>query len=161
MQKALFGLAAGLWLTTLGCAVNPSVGTGISTAQKYFGDLGVQGHNQNVTVLKGSRVTKLSIIGNNNTVTVEDGASIYRVEFWGNGNTVIVPENLWLIRTNNVGTNQLVRRPSGAPPIVPLDTTRETAPPTAEESKAAPTAAKPAPAKSVEPGEESFLPEDK
>jgi hypothetical protein len=159
MKKALFGLVASLWLAAAGCAVNPSVGKGITTAQKYFGDLGVEGHNQNVTILTGSRVTKLSIIGDNNTVTAEDGAAVYRVEFWGNGNTVIVPENLWILRTNNVGTNQVIRRPSGAPPVPPLEPLAET--PKSGAPKASPGAA----GTSAEPaeagGEDSFLPEDK
>jgi len=159
MKKALFGFTAVIWLAALGCAVNPSVGKGITTAQKYFGDLGVEGHNQNVTILKASRVTKLSIIGDNNTVSVEDGAAVYRIEFWGNGNTVIVPESLWVLRTNMVGTNQVIRRPSGAPPVPPLETLAETP------KSGAPHASPAAAGKPGEPaeagGEESFLPEDK
>ncbi len=162
MKKALFVFAAVVGLGAMGCAPNPSVGTGITTAQKYFGDLGVQGHNQNVTVLKGSRVTKLSLIGNNNTVSVEDGAAVYRIEFWGNGNTVIVPDNLWILRTNNVGTNQVVRRPTAGPPVIyePLPESPPTAP--GNQPQLAPATGTPPPGKAEEPPvEEAFQPEDK
>ncbi len=158
MKQALFGLAVVIGVAGIGCAVNPSVGTGIVAAQKYFGDVGIDGNGQNVTVLKGSRVTKLSIIGNNNTVTVEEGAAVYRIEFWGSGNTVMIPDNLWVLRTNNVGRNQIIRRPTSAPPGPSYEFTPEAVPaatPTTPAATARPAPAQPAP----QPAEEQGLEE--
>lgn len=105
-------LAVGLLWASTGCASNPRVGTGITASERVFGDYGVTGHNCNLTILRGSKCTKLSVIGNGNTITVEDGAMLYRIEFWGKGNVVSVPESLLILRTTEVGANQLIRRPS-------------------------------------------------
>lgn len=110
-MKAVFlsVVAAGL-LASLGCAKNPIVGRGITMREQYFGDVGLTGHDQNITIARGSKVRKLSILGHNNSITVEDEVTIYRVEFWGSGNVLTLPEHL-SVRIDNVGTNQIVRRP--------------------------------------------------
>jgi hypothetical protein len=112
MKAILIGaLAVGLLLASVGCAPNPRIGNGITASERVFGDYGITGHNCNLTMLRGSKCTKLSVIGDNNTITVEDGAMLYRIEFWGKGNIVSVPETLLILRTTEVGANQLIRRP--------------------------------------------------
>lgn len=110
MKKMVLSvIALGLCLGSLGCAHNAIVADGASRADTYFGDVGVTGNGTNVTILRYSRVSKLSLLGNNNVVTVEDGAAVRRIEFWGKGNTVSLPEDL-VVRTTEVGRNQLLRR---------------------------------------------------
>lgn len=122
MRTILLGsLAVGLLLACSGCASNPRVGNGITASERVFGDYGVTGHNSNLTILRGSKCTKLSVIGDNNTITVEEGAMLYRIEFWGKGNVVSVPDTLLILRTTQVGANQLIRRPT-APRIEEVPT---------------------------------------
>lgn len=87
---------------------------GGTAAQQYFGDVGIQGSNWNITIRRGSNVPRLSVLGHNNTITVEDGVTLYRIELAGNGNSVTIPENQILVRYTNVGMNQVVRRPGTA-----------------------------------------------
>ncbi len=116
MNKSVFGLlTAGLALVATGCAPNAIVGNGMVTGGQYGGSVGIVGHNNVVTVERGSIVPKLSIQGNSNTATVEDGAFVNRVEFWGRGNTVSLPFDL-LIRATQLGANTIIRRARPAPP---------------------------------------------
>jgi hypothetical protein len=155
MAVVLMVVLAGLLVAAgTGCAANPVVGTrGNVQAQQYFGDVGVTGHNQNVTLLTGSRVRKLSILGDRNTVTVQDEVTIYRVEFWGSGNTISIPEHLSL-RVDDIGNNQILRRPREVsmtpeptrfeqPP--PAVTTSPIEPATPPQNRAAAPAVKPVP----------------
>lgn len=116
---------AGLLLTA-GCASTPLVGNGVSRADQFFGDVGITGSGSVVTILRGSRVNKLSILGNDCSVTVEDGVRLYKIEFWGKNNTVSIPEYL-IVRTAEVGTNQIIRRPREVRP--PADESRWEPPP--------------------------------
>lgn len=111
-------MMAGLLLVA-GCASTPLVGDGVSRADQFFGDVGITGSGSVVTILRGSKVNKLSIIGNDCSVTVEEGVRLYKIEFWGKNNTVSIPEYLG-VRTAQVGTNQIIRRPRETRP--PLDT---------------------------------------
>jgi len=139
-------LMAGLVTAGMGCAVNPIVAHGSVTANQYFGDVGITGNGNSTTILRGSKVSKLSIIGDNNTVTVEDDVTIYRIEFWGKGNSVSIPETL-SVRCNNVGNNQIIRRPVAVRPL-PVETRYEHPSPVytppAEPAPANPAAGKPA-----------------
>jgi hypothetical protein len=142
--KLLLALIAGLLVSAAGCG-RPTriIGHGIQQPVQLFGDVGITGNNNDFTVLAGSRVTKLSIIGDDNRITVEEGVALNRVEFFGNGNTLSVPDFL-VIRTAQVGTNQIIRRPREPRPAddwippaeaTPADTFLEDAyepPPTAE-----------------------------
>lgn len=119
----LSALATGLVLASTGCAPNPLVGNSMVMSQQYFGDVGITGHGNNLTVLPGSRLHKLSLIGDNNTVTLQDDVTVWKIEFWGKGNTVSVPEYL-SVRTNDVGANQIIRRPDN-----PVAMTRTIEPP--------------------------------
>jgi hypothetical protein len=105
----IVALSAGLLVAGTGCASNPIVGQASQRSEQYFGDVGITGHGNSLTILPGSRILKLSIIGNDNTITVEDNVTIYRIEFWGKNNTISIPDYL-SIRTNDVGSNQIIRR---------------------------------------------------
>jgi len=108
-------LAAGGLLGALllvgGCAVNATVGHQSTRSGVWFGDLGVTGHGNNLTVQRGSRLHKISFIGDNNTVTCEDDVLVSHIEFWGSNNTITIPAGL-LIRVTEVGKgNTVIRRP--------------------------------------------------
>ncbi len=110
MNRIALGLlATGLLLTATGCAPNAYVGNSGVQSRQCFGDVGIVGHNNVLTVEKGSKVPTLSIQGNGNTVTVEDGAWVNKLEFWGNGNTISLPNDL-LVRATQVGANTIIRR---------------------------------------------------
>ncbi len=111
MKQLLFGaLLTGCLLATTGCAHNSIVASNMTRADRYYGNVGITRHSNNITIVRGSKVPKLSILGNNNTVTVEDGAWLQRIEFWGKGNIVSLPEHL-AVRVTEVGDNQIIRRP--------------------------------------------------
>jgi hypothetical protein len=94
-----------------GCAHVAFVGHQNAYAGVWFGDVGVKGNGNNVTVQRGSGLRKLSIWGDNNTVTVEDSVTLVHLEFCGQNNTVTLPAGL-LIRLTDWGKgNQIVRRP--------------------------------------------------
>jgi hypothetical protein len=109
-----------LLLAAAGCATNPIVGDGVIQSGRFYGDVGITGHNGNLTIERGSKVTKLSIIGDGNNVTVQDGVTLYRIEFFGNGNTVSIPNNLSLLWARQVGTNEIIRRPATPPTPVEI-----------------------------------------
>jgi hypothetical protein len=153
MMRAIIlsALAAGLVLANVGCAVNPIVGTNVTMSQQYFGDVGIVGQGDNLTILTGSRVNKLSIQGDNNTITLQDGVTVWKIEFWGKGNTVSAAEDL-SFRTNSVGANQIIRRPRAMMPTPRY----EPAPPpyTPLPGEPTPAQARPAP----KPAEQPALP---
>ncbi len=148
MRTALFtALVAGLMLAAFGCARGaPVVGHAVTQEGTYYGDLGITGNGSKITVLRGSRVNKLSIIGNNCTVMVEDGAGLAKIEFWGNGNVVSIPDTL-IVRSNTVGTNQIIRRPRPATPVL----SDPYALPPPSPATPAPTSMEPVPAPGLEP----------
>jgi hypothetical protein len=150
-----------LLLGVAGCAHNSIVGDGSVRSDMFFGDVGITGDACDITVLDGSRVTKLSLIGNDNEVTVEQGVTLYQIEFWGRNNVVSIPE--WLsVRATQVGTNRIVRRPlePGMPaqwePYQPQPMSPEPAPwPPAESAPGTePTTPPPATYEEYNPGEE-------
>ncbi len=103
-------LAAGLLLAAAGCAHNPIVGDGVVRSDLFYGDVGITGNGATVTIQRGSKVHKLSVIGNDCNITVEDGVTMYKIEFWGKNNTVSLPDDL-VVHTAQVGANQIIRRP--------------------------------------------------
>ena len=113
-KTACTAFIAGLLLLSTGCAHNALVGDNTVRVGVYFGDYGIKGDGNDVTILSGSRLTKVSFWGRNNTVTVEDGVTLPHVEFWGRNNTITVPECL-MIRTTEVGEgNKVILRPVSA-----------------------------------------------
>ncbi len=109
-------ILVGLWgLGTLvglaGCATNATVARGSERVGTYFGDLGITGNGNNVTVLGDSRLRKVSFIGDNNVVNVADRATIAHIEFFGKNNTITIPASLMVRMTEWGRGNTVVRRP--------------------------------------------------
>jgi hypothetical protein len=157
MLRAI-GLSAlvGLVLASTGCAPNAYVGNGIQMSSQFFGDVGFVGHGDNITILSGSKINKLSIQGNNGTFTVQDGVRIWKIEFWGKGNTVSIPADM-SVRVNAIGANEIIRRPRVTVPLPqyePLPAPTYTPPP-AEPAPGGTPPAKP----SAQPSEPSAPPE--
>ena len=102
-------LTIGLLLAT-GCAHNAIVTHNSARVDEFYGDLGITGDGNNITVRRLSRINKISFIGCENTVTVEKGALVNQIEFWGCDNVVNIPETL-MVRLTEVGKrNQVIRR---------------------------------------------------
>lgn len=112
MKKLLAAtIVVGVSLGVAGCAQNAFVGHQNGWAGVWFGDLGIKGNGNNVTVQRGSNLRKLSVWGDCNTATVEDGVTLVHIEFFGKNNTVTIPAGL-LVRLTDWGKgNTLVRRP--------------------------------------------------
>lgn len=148
------GMIAALALLS-GCAHHIVDGNGSVINMEFpGGNVGVTGSDNTITIARGSRVWKLSIIADNNNITVEDGVTVNAIEFIGKGNVVNIPDNL-LPRVTEIGNNQIIRRPAQrrstdvylpAEPLPPLETT---APPPA--SRAEPRPEPPQPKPGVEP----------
>lgn len=136
-----------------GCATdNRIVGNRLIQTGHWYGNMGITGALNNVTIEQRSRITKLSIVGDANVVTVEDNVTLGKVEVWGNNNTLSIPERLGrFVRFSQVGRNTIVQRtPSGEQvisPREPIDSSPETIerPQPMEQSEPAPAPA-PAPA---------------
>ncbi|MFN0138327.1 MAG: hypothetical protein ACKVS9_19665 [Phycisphaerae bacterium] len=81
------------------------------TNKQWFGDMGITGHQNKVTIANGSRVQTLSIIGDGNELLVEDNCTLSKIEIFGENNRVSIPERL-IIRDSIVGKgNTIERRP--------------------------------------------------
>mgnify|MGYP000629378080 CR=1 FL=1 len=113
-------LTAGVILAAAGCAHNPIVGDGAVRSDLFYGDVGITGNGATVTIQRGSKVHKLSVIGNDCNITVEDGVTMYKIEFWGKNNTVSLPDDL-VVHTTQVGANQIIRRPRQPRPATELE----------------------------------------
>lgn len=103
-------------LLGVGCGQsNRVVGDRLIKNEQYFGDLGVTGHLNQITVLRGSDLVKLSVIGDANQINIDEGVTLGKVEVWGSDNVIAVPEHL-VIRQNSVGNRTtIMRRPRGVP----------------------------------------------
>ncbi|MFQ5806034.1 MAG: hypothetical protein ACE5I3_06255 [Phycisphaerae bacterium] len=110
-RTSLTTLAATMVLAATGCASNRIVGHNLKQVGRWYGELGITGHLNEITVQSRSRLTKLSIIGDANHVVVEDHATLGKIEIWGENNTVSVPGYL-VVRSNQVGKGtRIIRRP--------------------------------------------------
>jgi hypothetical protein len=119
-----------------GCASNAIIGDQLTQEDQWYGELGVTGHLNKLTVLGESQLTRLSVIGDANTIVVQDDATLAKIEIFGENNTISVPENL-VIRESILGKgNQVIRRPMSwkvaadtepqPPPSEPAGDTEET-----------------------------------
>jgi hypothetical protein len=115
IRTALCASVALTVLAATGCAsANRIVGHNLKEVGQWYGELGVTGHLNEITIRSGSRLTKLSIIGDANHVVVEDQTTLGKIEVWGSNNTISIPEDL-VVRVNQVGKGtQIVRRPPAA-----------------------------------------------
>lgn len=114
MSKGAWILIVGTLLLAGGCtSTNRIVGREGVHAGDWYGELGITGHVNRVTIKSGSNLDKLSIIGDMNKVFVEDRVVLGKVEIWGENNEVLIPE--WLIvRDYRVGKgNRILRRAPG------------------------------------------------
>ncbi len=115
MKKTLGFAALAVALAALSGCGGPSnriVGNRLERSGQWFGDLGVTGHLNKVTIENGSRIRKLSIVGNANEVALQDDVTCGKIEVWGADNVVIVPDDL-ILRDNQVGhRSRIVRRPA-------------------------------------------------
>ena len=122
-RTSLTAMTAALLLTTTGClSSNRVVGNELTEIGRWYGELGITGHLNRITVQSRSCLTKLSIIGDANKVEIEDGVTLAKIEVWGENNVVTVAPHL-IVRVNQVGDgNRVVRRApaSGAPADQPL-----------------------------------------
>lgn len=115
-KAACVVLAWGLLSVSVGCGPsNRVVGDRLIKQEQYFGDLGVTGHLNEVTVLRGSDLVKLSVIGDANQVNIDEGVTLGKVEVWGSDNVISVPEHL-VLRQSSVGNRTtILRRPHNMP----------------------------------------------
>ena len=112
IRTSLIALAASLLLAATGCnSANRVVGHDLRQVGHWYGELGITGHLNQITVQSGSRLTRLSIIGDANHVVIEDQTTLGKIEVWGENNTISIPEQL-VVRVNQVGKGtQIIRRP--------------------------------------------------
>jgi hypothetical protein len=87
-----------------GCSHTAIDGEGVRHEQQIQGTLGIKGEDNEVRILDGSDVPKLSIIGENNHVFVEDGARVAKVELVGEDNAVSCPDGM-IVEFSSIGEN--------------------------------------------------------
>lgn len=128
-RTSLGALVAATLLAVTGCtAANRIVGKNLTQVGQWYGELGISGHLNKITVRPPSQLTKLSIIGDANEVMIEDHVALGKIEIWGANNTISIPAQL-VVRVNQVGDgSRVIRRPAEV----------ETAPDTAAEAVAEP-----------------------
>lgn len=109
-------MCVGLALLVVGSGCSNSTLVAHNTARNgaFYGDYGVFGHSNQVTIARESRLNKLSIMGDGNSVTVEDGARVVKIEFFGKNNTVSIPFGLKLREAEVGHGNAIVQRPEPA-----------------------------------------------
>jgi hypothetical protein len=118
-RAALIAMSVTALLAATGCSsTNRIVGHNLTQTGHWYGELGITGDNNHITIETGSRLTKLSVLGDGNAVTVEDRCSLGKIELWGENNTVNIPDYI-VVRIAQVGPdNQIVRhRPGTARPM--------------------------------------------
>jgi hypothetical protein len=140
-RTSLTALAATVLLAATGCTSNRIVGHRLTQVGSWFGELGITGHLNEITIQAPSRMTKLSIIGDANKIVIEDRSTLAKIEIWGENNTISIPQHL-VVRVNQWGKgNQIIRRPTEAQPAAeepPTETTAQApAPPVAVEDEPA------------------------
>lgn len=97
----------GLLLALTGCAGNSIIAHKTTRSAQWYGDVGITGHQNVVTIERNSLVFELSIMGDGNEIIVEDDASLAKIEVWGSNNTISLPANMHP-KYRNVGDNNRV-----------------------------------------------------
>jgi hypothetical protein len=109
-RTALIAVGIAALVAATGCSsTNRIVGHNLTQTGHWYGELGITGDGNRITVESGSRLTKLSLLGDGNTVSVEDGCSLGKIEIWGGGNTVNIPDYL-VVRVAQWGQHNQVFR---------------------------------------------------
>lgn len=125
---------AALILPMTGClSSNRIVGNNIVQAGDWYGELGIVGHLNQITIQAPSDLTKLSIIGDANIVHVEPHVTLGKVEVWGQRNKIYIPARL-IVRTHIIGDgSEIIRlQPEQSAPSIdpaPIRYRVESAPP--------------------------------
>ncbi len=78
-------------LALAGCSHTSIVGEGKRHEQVVQGTIGLMGEDNEITLLAGSDVTKLSIMGESNLVIICDGAWVHKIEIIGEDNKIVCP----------------------------------------------------------------------
>ncbi len=108
-----WSIAAGLIVVgavLAGCSHTAIHGEGVRHEQVIRGTLGINGEDNEVRVLAGSDVAKLSVLGEDNYVFVEDGARVGKVEIVGEDNHVSLPGTI-VVEFSSIGKdNRLTYR---------------------------------------------------
>lgn len=117
MNKLMVLITTCGFMLLAGCAHNNVVADSTTRSGSFYGDMGITGDFNVVTVEKHSRLTKLSILGHGNEVIIEEGVRLPAIEVFGSDNVISVPDYM-LVQMNQVGSrNQLIRRPASDPEI--------------------------------------------
>jgi len=74
-------------------------GHGMTVKQLVRSEAELFGSDNEVVLVRGSYVPKLSILGHNNRIIVEEGAAVARVEMAGEGNEVRTAQGMPVILT--------------------------------------------------------------
>lgn len=108
---AIVAISAGLVVLS-GCATdNRIVGNRLTQSGHWYGNMGITGTLNNVTIEERSRINRLSIVGDANIVNVDENVTMGKIEVWGNNNTISLPERLArFVRFSQVGKNTIVQR---------------------------------------------------
>lgn len=120
IKNAFLACASVAVLLSVGCTSTQRIAQSNGSYEaKYFGELGVTGHVNTVTIQRGSKLDKLSIIGDGNKIFVDDHVVLAKIEIWGGDNEVSIPRTL-IVREYIVGQRSaIVRRDVQAPPLQP------------------------------------------
>lgn len=103
MRVVGVALAAALVLLSSGCvSSNRIVANRVVQSNTWYGELGITGVGNDITVQRGSDLTRLSIIGDFNRVRIEPRSTCGKIEIWGKECQVFVPAGM-VIRKNVVG----------------------------------------------------------
>lgn len=113
-RVGLFALC-GVAMVLCGCAGNSMISHKTVRSARWYGDVGITGHQNIVTIEKESLVFELSIMGDNNEITVEDGASLAKIEIWGSSNTISLPAGMHPKYRNIGDNNKVTNRPIQLP----------------------------------------------
>lgn len=114
-MKQASGLLLGSLLLVLasGCSGdNRIVGHELRQEGRWYGDFGVVGNLNNITIKTGSSLSTLKVVGDGNKIFVEDHVPCGKVEIWGANNEVSVPEGLRLRQAIVGNGNNVIRRPA-------------------------------------------------
>jgi hypothetical protein len=121
-NTALIAASVLLLGSVFGCSsTNRVVGHSLTQTGHWYGELGITGHLNNITVQSGSTLNLLSIIGDGNKVDIADGCTLGKIELWGEYNIVTIPGHI-VLRVAEVGRgNKIIRRGVDleAKPVVP------------------------------------------
>lgn len=90
-----------------GCNTTYLTSSGSRYSGVYYGELGLKGEDNELTLLDGTDLTKLSVMGKDNRVVVRPGANVMKVEIVGEDNRVECPAGMSVEYTEIGEDNEL------------------------------------------------------